>query len=62
LAVGVSALLGATAFWVAVRLSYISDPITAQGWLESLFAVAFVILGGSSLIHGEKKLPGDNGS
>jgi hypothetical protein len=52
-----SAVLAMGAFAAAVGLGYFDQPSGWQGWLEALFAVAFVAVGGSQLIHGAKKLP-----
>ena len=55
-----SAVLAMAAFAAAVGLGYFDTPAGAQGWLEALFAVAFVAVGGSQWLHGARKLP--NGS
>ncbi len=52
-----AALLASLAFVVTVVLNYTPDPVGWQGWLEGLFAVAFVAVGGSQWLHGAKKLP-----
>jgi hypothetical protein len=44
------------AFVGAVALGGIDNPVTWQGWLESLFAVSFVATGLSQVIHGRAKL------
>ena len=51
-----SAGIAMAAFAAAVGLGYFDVPVGWQGWLESLFAVAFVAVGGSQLIHGARKL------
>jgi hypothetical protein len=55
-----SAVVAMAAFAAAVGLGYFDAPVGAQGWLEALFAVGFVAVGGSQVIHGSRKLP--NGS
>ena len=51
-----AALLASLAFIVSVVLNYTPDPQGWQGWLEGLFAVAFVAVGGSQWLHGFKRL------
>ena len=53
---GVSALLAMSAFSVAVAMTYLPTPLDWRAWLESLFAVAFVAVGGSQWIHGAYRL------
>ena len=55
---GIAALLSCLAYVFAVGLSYVDKPATPQGWLESLFAVAFLAIGGSQWLHGKRKLAG----
>lgn len=54
-----AALLASLAFVASVGLNYTPDPVGWQGWLEGLFAVAFVAVGGSQWLHGARKLPND---
>jgi hypothetical protein len=58
LSIAMAALLAMAAYAGAVGLSYLADPVTWQGWLESLFAVAFVATGLSQAIHGRARLHG----
>lgn len=51
-----SAVVAMGAFAAAVGLGYFDTPLGAQGWLEALFAVGFVAVGGSQVIHGMRKL------
>ena len=51
-----AAILAMGAFIASVGLSYQVRPISPQGWLEALFAVAGVAIGLSQSIHGYKKL------
>jgi len=51
-----AAVLAMAAFVVTVFLGYTPQPADAQGWLESLFAVAFLATNLSQIIHGRKQL------
>lgn len=51
-----AALLATGAYAASVGLGYFPNPAGWQGWLESLFAVAFVAIGGSQWLHGARKL------
>ena len=48
--------LACLAFVAAVALSYKDDPGSAQGWLEALFAVAFLAVTAGQVLHGRLKL------
>lgn len=54
--VALSAVVAMAAFAACVGLGYFDTPSGWQGWLEGLFAVAFVAVGGSQLLHGNRKL------
>jgi hypothetical protein len=56
ISLALAAAIAMAAFGAAVALGGIENPVTWQGWLESLFAVAFVATGLSQIIHGRKKL------
>ena len=56
-----SAVVAMAAFAAAVGLGYFDTPAGAQGWLEALFAVAFVAVGGGQVLHGAKKLGNGDG-
>lgn len=58
LSLAVAAALAMAAFAGSVGLGYFEIPVGWQGWLEALFAVAFVAVGGSQWIHGSRKLEG----
>ena len=51
-----AAVVAMAAFAGAVGMKYLADPVTVQGWTESLFSVAFVATGLSQVIHGRAKL------
>ena len=53
---GLAAVLACLAFVAAVALSYKDDPGSAQGWLEALFAVAFLAVTAGQVLHGRLKL------
>ena len=52
----VAAVLAVGAYAASVGLAYVVTPVGWQGWLEALFAVAFVAVFGSQGIHGARKL------
>lgn len=56
ISLALAAVVAMAAFAGAVRLGYLADPVTVQGWAESLFSVAFVATGLSQVIHGRAKL------
>lgn len=49
-------ILAMGVFVLTVFLGYTPQPADAQGWLESLFAVAFLATNLSQIIHGRTKL------
>ena len=48
-----TAVLAMAAFTAAVGLGYHVEPVDVQGWLEALFAVAFVATGLGQVLHGK---------
>ena len=52
----VSAALAMLAYAASVVLGYSPTPADAQAWLQELFAIAFVAVNGSQLIHGALRL------
>lgn len=55
-AMTIAATLASLGYGAMVGLSYLDTPAGAQGWLEALFAVAFVAVTGGQTIHARKKL------
>lgn len=51
-----AAVLACVAFLLTVLFRYNPAPADWIGWSERMFAVAFLAMGGSQLIHGDRKL------
>lgn len=47
-----SCALAWAAFGLSVVMSYSESPTTLQAWAEQLFAIAFVVVTGSQMLHG----------
>ena len=58
---GIAAVLAVVAYAATVGLNYSDAPAGWQGWLEALFAVAFVAVFGSQGLHGMRKLGNGGG-
>lgn len=56
ISLSLAAVFSMGAFALSVVLGYLPNPATVQGWVESLFAIAFVAIGLSQVIHGRTKL------
>ena len=56
ISLALAAVLGGLAFVASVGLGYRPMPANAQGWLESLFSVAFVAVAGGQALHGRLRL------
>jgi len=53
---GISAVLAAAGYVIAVKLGYTEEPAGVQAWLEALFAVGGLSAGLGQLVHGRVKL------
>jgi hypothetical protein len=56
LSLAIAGLVACAAFGVSVGLGYREAPAGWQGWLEALFAVIGLAIGGSQAIHGRLNL------
>jgi len=52
----IAALVACAAFGISVALGYSETPAGWQAWIEALFAIIAVAIGGSQAIHGRLKL------
>ena len=52
----VAATVAMLAYAAAVGLTYVDAPLNLQGWVEALFAVAFLATTGSQALHGLRQL------
>jgi hypothetical protein len=56
LSLAIAALVACAAFGISVALGYAETPVGWQAWLEALFAIIAVAIGGSQAIHGRRVL------